>query len=319
MALSVKVGTYTGNGATSGTRAITGIGFQPKFVFVWSADTVEIYPAFSFQSAITGLGSNIAFWGENGWASGGTTYDRFQSFDSDGFTIACGSGTSASWKALNKNTVTFYYLALGGSDVFTGNYTGDGTDNRSITGVGFQPGLVWTMGGSDHAFHKVTGSGASTDTSSSWHNVADVANGIQALESDGFQVGTYTTGARTVNVSGRVYYYLAVKDSADFSSGQYTGNGSDNRDITAPGFQPNFVWIKGTSTQNGVLRSSDMSGDNSKFYRSSGFQANRIQSILSNGFQIGTEAEVNTSSATYTWNAIKIPTVSTFTPIIMMS
>lgn len=317
MALSVKVGTYTGNGATSGTRAITGIGFQPKFLMVWSADTVEIYPAYSYQSAITGLGSNIAFWGENGWASGGTTYDRFQSFDSDGFTIACGSGSTVSLKALNKNAVTFYYLALGGDDVYSGTYTGNATDNRSITGVGFQPAFVWTMGGSDHSMFKFSGSGSSTDTSSSPYNVADVANGIQALETDGFQVGTYTTGSRTVNVSGRVYYYLAVKASADFYSGQYTGNGSDNRDITAPGIQPDYIWIKDTNTAGSVMRSSDMSGDNSKYYRSSGFVSNRIQSIISTGFQIGTDVEVNTNTRTYNYIALKVPTVSTFTPQAM--
>lgn len=316
MALSVKVGTYVGNGGTSGTRAITGIGFQPKFMFVWSADTVEIYPAYVYQSAITGLGTCIAWWGENGWANG-TTHDRFQSLDSDGFTISIGSSTTAINKALNKSGVTFYYLALGGDDVYSGTYTGNATDNRSITGVGFQPAFVWTMGGSDHSFFKDSGSGSSTDTSSSPYNVADVANGIQALESDGFQLGTYTTGSRTVNVNLRVYYYVAIKASADFYSGQYTGNGSDNRDITAVGFQPDYIWIKDTNTAGSAMRSSDMSGDNTKYYRSSGFVADRIQSFLSNGFQIGTSVEVNTSGRTYNYFALKTPTVSTFTPQAM--
>ena len=317
MALSVKVGTYTGNGATSGTRAITGIGFQPKFMFVWSADTVEIYPAYVYESAITGLGACLGFWGENGWASSTSVYDTFNSLDSDGFTIKCGSSTAASAKSLNKNAVTFYYLALGGADVYSGTYTGNATDNRSITGVGFQPAFVWTMGGSDHSFFKDSGSGSSTDTSSSPYNVADVANGIQALETDGFQVGTYNTGARTVNVNLRVYYYVAVKASADFYSGQYTGNGSDNRDITAPGFQPNYIWIKDTNTAGSAMRSSDMSGDNSKYYRSSGFAADRIQSFISTGFQIGTAAEVNTNTRTYNYFTLKVPTVSTFTPQAM--
>jgi len=319
MALSVKVGTYTGNGATSGTRAITGIGFQPKFLFVWSADTVEIYPAYIYQSAITGLGSSLAWWGENGWVSSDTTRDTFQSLDSDGFTIACGTNSTVTSKSLNKNSVTFYYLALGGSDVYSGTYTGNATDNRSITGVGFQPAFVWTMGGSDHSFFKDSGSGSSTDTSSSPYNVADVANGIQALETDGFQVGTYTTGSRTVNVNLRVYYYVAIKASADFYSGQYTGNGSDNRDITAPGFQPNYIWIKDTNTAGSAMRSSDMSGDNTKYYRSSGFVADRIQSFISTGFQIGTAVEVNTSGRTYNYFTLKVPTTTTFIPTIMMS
>lgn len=315
MALSVKVGTYVGNGATSGTRAITGVGFQPKFMIVWSADTGEIYPMWCVQSAITGLGACGAFIGENGWFTTSTA-DRFNSFDSDGFTIACGSSSSASLKALNKNAVTFYYLALGGTDVYSGTYTGNNTDNRSITGVGFTPGLVWTMGGSRHMTFKTTTSGATTDISQFTYNSANSSNKIQKLQSDGFEIGTGVE----VNENTVAYYYVAVLDSENFMSGQYTGNGSDNRDITDVGFQPNFVLIKGTSTQNSVFRSSDHSGDLSKYYRSSGFVANYIQSFLSNGFQIGTAGDVNTNTSTYYYLAIKIPAAaSTFIPKILQS
>lgn len=310
--LQVKVGTYTGTGGTSGTRSITGIGFQPKFMLVWSGDTGEIYPVWCVQSAITGLGNCGAYLGENAWFTN-TTADRFQSFDADGFTFSIGSSTAASMKALNKNTVTYYYLALGGTDVYSSTYTGNNTDNRNITGVGFQTGLVWNMGGSRHANFKTTATGISTDTTQVMYNGADASNKIQALQSDGFQVGTSVEA----NENAVVYYYVAVKDGDSFLSGQYTGNGSDSRDITAVGFQPVFVFIKGTSTQNSVLRSSDMSGDLSKYYRSSGFAANYIQSLLSNGFQIGTAGDVNTSSSTYNYIAIKVPTAptpSTFTP-----
>lgn len=113
---------------------------------------------------------------------------------------------------------------------------------------------------------------------------------------------------------------MAIKASADFYSGQYTGNGSDNRDITAPGFQPNYIWIKGTSTQNSVMRSSDMAGDASKYYHSSGFATDRVQSFISTGFQVGTAAEVNTNTSVYNYFTLKAPAAATtFIPAIMMS
>jgi len=288
----VKTGTYTGNGGTSGTRAITGIGFQPKAVFVWSADTVEkMSPAFSFQSAITGLGSNLAYLGENSWSTN-TVADRFQSFDSDGFTIAKGSGSTAGLKTLNKDTVVFNYLALGGDDIVSGTYAGNATDNRSITGVGFQPIWVLTMGGGNHSMMKFNSSGASTDTSSYTYNAANVANGIQALQADGFQVGTLAG----VNASATNYYFIAVKAGQNVYQNEYSGNATDNRNITGVGFTPDLVFIKSEAARNFALRSSDHSGDLSKYYRSSGFAANYIQSFNSDGFQVGNAADINTSA-----------------------
>jgi hypothetical protein len=303
--LNVKVGTYTGNGATSGTRAITGIGFQPKFVFVWSGDTGEIYPVFSIDSAIAGLGACYGYWGENAWVSGNTTVDRFNSFDADGFTIACGSSSSASFKALNKNAVTFYYLALGGSDIYTGNYTGNGSDNRNITGVGFQPELVFLMGGSQHQVYKTSSTGNTTDLGLYCFHYDNPTNTIQALQSDGFQVGT----ASPVNANSVVYYYMAVKSSADIKSGTFTGNATDNRDITGVGFQPDFVMLKGSSGNNQYpsIRSSDHSGDTAKKYRASGFNANMIQSFISDGFQVGSDSHANGSGVVYHYLAIKTP------------
>lgn len=319
MALNVKVGTYTGNGATSGTRAITGIGFQPKFMLVWTADTGEIYPVWCVDTAITGLGACGSFFGENGWFTVATA-DRFNSFDADGFTIACGSQTGASLKALNKNAITYYYLALGGTDVHTSSYTGNGSDNRNITGVGFQPEFVLTHGGSQHHCFKLAASGISTDTSSQFWFTSDASNMIQALQSDGFQVGT----ANQANINGVVYYYVAVKASADFVSGQYTGNGSDPRDITAVGFQPDFILIKGTGAQECAFRSSDNAGDVTKYYRSSGMVANLVQSFLSNGFQLGSSSIVNSNTVVYTYLAIKTPSGgggggATYIPKIIMS
>jgi hypothetical protein len=293
MALDVKLGTYTGTGGTSGTRAITGIGFQPKAVFVWNDSTTQtIVPTFAFQSAITGLGSCMSWLGENGWVTA-TTADRFQSFDSDGFTISIGSSTTNGNKALNGNSLNFFYLALGGSDIVSGSYAGDNADNRDITGIGFQPIWVMLAGGNQHQQMKFDSSGASTDTFSRFYAVSNSTNGIQALISDGFQVGS-DIGA---NSTTRTFYYIAVAANANTYQSEYTGNGTDDRDITGVGFTPNFVLIKSEGAHGFALRSSDHSGDLSKFFQSSGFAANYIQSLSSDGFQVGTAVNVNNNTS----------------------
>ncbi len=298
--LNIATGTYTGTGGTSGTRSITGIGFKPKFVLVWSDDTAEIYPAFSYESALAGLGNNIAFLGENGWGTA-TVSDRFQSFDANGFTFSIGSSATAGNKPLNKNAATFYYLAIGGPDIVTGSFTGNGVDNRNITGVGFLASLILSMGGTQHSVMRFLSTGATTDLTSYTYNAADVADQIQTITDDGFQVGT----AVQSNANAVVQYWMAIKSGPKFFQSQFVGNATDNRAITEPGFQPNFVYLKANGIRNFGLRSSNHSGDLSKFYRSSGFAANYIQSLDATGFTIGNAADINTNAETVRYFALQ--------------
>jgi hypothetical protein len=89
--------------------------------------------------------------------------------------------------------------------IATGSYTGDGTDDRNITGVGFTPRLVWietaiAAGGYRFAtsgdvsyFHTANFGGAS-------------ANVIQAMNSDGFQVGN----SSRVNGAAVIFFWIAI-------------------------------------------------------------------------------------------------------------
>ncbi len=90
------------------------------------------------------------------------------------------------------------------------------------------------------------------------------------------------------------------------ASGSYTGTGLDNRNITGVGFQPDAVIVKGNASQAAVMRTSTMSGDATKPL--SGATApvtDRIQSLLDDGFQVGSNAQVNFIGTTYYWTAFK--------------
>lgn len=83
-------------------------------------------------------------------------------------------------------------------------------------------------------------------------------------------------------------------------TGSYTGDGADNRAITQVGFAPDVVIIKGRTTQNAQIRTATMSGDATKEMNGdTALQTNRIKSLYSGGFTLGTHASVNGSGVTY--------------------
>ena len=181
------VGTYTGNG--SDDRAITGVGFQPRLVFILRSTGTGAYCSdqnsadSSFSITAAGLAAN-----------------RIQSLDADGFTV----GTDA---LVNSNTATYHYFAVSGSMLATGTYTGNATDDRSISGVGFSPAIVNVhRGATSFARYKLSTMGLN---SANWPETTYATNIVQAMESDGFQIGTdATVNASTGNTT---YYWWALK------------------------------------------------------------------------------------------------------------
>lgn len=305
MALKVATGTYTGDG--SNNRHITGLGFSPKLVMVKVNSTGLPWVKFSsFDGAV----ADRAFTPSDNTDFASANHDNFiDSCDADGFTVSNNTVYGAD-NSTNKSGATYYWFAVGGdaTEITAGKYTGNGNDSRNITGVGFTPGFVWIRSsGNDYPCVKCTSMGAGSDVSGIWGFRKIGANGIQALISDGFQVGTDVS----VNANLATYWYVAIKDTAGyFASGTYTGNGADNRDISGVGFQPTALLITGNN--NGAAsydyscwKTSDMAGDSAMNFRLSSLTANWVQSFGADGFQVGSATNVNANSKTYYWIAMK--------------
>ena len=107
--------------------------------------------------------------------------------------------------------------------------------------------------------------------------------------------------------------YTTIDDpEAYFQTVLYTGNGSDDRDITLPGttdMQPDFVWIKERSSTSGHQLTDSARGVgkhlNSNDVAVEGSNAERVQAFNSDGFQIGTDSSVNQDTITHVawcWN-----------------
>ena len=98
-----------------------------------------------------------------------------------------------------------------GDDYFnTVLWTGDGTGNRSITGVGFQPDFVWVKARNQALKHTlydgVRGSGKSLTSSDTAAEVSNDAEGyINSFDSDGFGTLNGGTSNERFNASGYTY------------------------------------------------------------------------------------------------------------------
>ncbi len=91
------------------------------------------------------------------------------------------------------------------------------------------------------------------------------------------------------------------------ATGSYVGNGIDNRAISAIGFQPDVVLVKGTNNEQAVIHTATMPDDLSKEIESGSNQTGAIKTLDADGFTLGTNVRVNkaTPPNTYYWIAFQ--------------
>ena len=182
--------------------------------------------------------------------------------------------------------------------VRTGSYTGDGLDNHSINGVGFESDYLIVMPAEDevatHRFAGMTG-----DASFPFFSSTALTNRIQAFEPDGFQVGDDWI----VNKSGSTYHYVAFKElPQQIDVGSYTGDGWDDHSIPGLGVIPELVILKPETLQHSIHRPHSMGGGDTAFdFDASSVLTDHIRALESNGFQVGSEDGVNAIGVTYHW------------------
>ena len=101
-----------------------------------------------------------------------------------------------------------------------------------------------------------------------------------------------------MNANGVANHFVAINDVAGITDvGTYTGNGTDNRNITGVGLSPAYVMTRLGNTsgppEDGVHRPSSLAGDASMFFDDTANAANRVQALQADGFQLGTDVAVN--------------------------
>jgi uncharacterized repeat protein (TIGR01451 family) len=285
-AMHVATGTYLGNGAL--VRPVTGVTFRPDLVLVKGNDNV---------ATVARTGTMLGDASKELGAGSALLSNNILSLDADGFTV----GSDAN---VNQAGIQYSWAAFRAApgEMVIGSYLGDGVDDRDVLGLGFEPDHLIVMAESgEKAMHRFAG--MTGDASEEFEKSDPKTDRIQALLPDGFQIGSH----KTVNDAKVTYHYVAWNAAPGLiASDSYNGNGNDNRNITAPGFQPDFVFVTVESNAHeAVERMASMTGDVSFRVNTGTVRTDLIQALLPGGFQVGTSEGVNANSETYYWTAFR--------------
>jgi len=101
----IKTGTYTGDGTTA--KAITGVGFQPKVVWISDLNLVDDQNIMGVMWKV--LGQHTTTFADMHNNAGDKSYDRKITIDADGFTVDDDDADQDP----NTNAEVYYYICLG--------------------------------------------------------------------------------------------------------------------------------------------------------------------------------------------------------------
>jgi hypothetical protein len=254
---------YTGAG---GTQSVTGVGFQPDWVWIKSRSNAQPH---ILTDAVRGVGKML----ESDSTAAEVTnaaYGYLTTFGSDGFAVTAGSSgadwtnfsgtTYASWNwkangAGSSNTsgsITSTVSANTTSGFSVVTYTGNATSGATVGhGLGVAPSMIIlkirSTTGNWPVYHVSTGNtkamyldltlGTGGDFTGAWNNTTPTST-------------VFTLGNSTeTNASSGTFVAYCFAEVAGYSKfGSYTGNGSADGPFVFTGHRPAFIMIKRTDT-----------------------------------------------------------------------
>ena len=307
---------YTGTGSS---HAITGVGFQPDWVWLKNRSSAYHHRLFdSVRGATKNLSSNRT--------DAESTESGLTSFDSDGFTLGSDGGANnntdnyVSWNWLAGTSFTNDASATGIGTIDSSgsvndtagfsicSYTGTGSAGTWKHGLSTTPQMVIikkrnsSSGSNWMVYH--TGLGGPLyhiwldltndrgDDTNSWNNTAPT--------SSVFSIGTRTEN----NNNNDTYIAYCFSNRKGFSKfGSYTGNGSSDGTFVYTGFKSAFVICKSSGSGDWKIFDSKRIGYNAANYRlqpnnSNAETSDSLIDIFSNGFKLKTSSDSINSSST---------------------
>jgi hypothetical protein len=311
---------YTGNGSTNN---ITGVGFQPDFVWIKSRSETYWHRAFD---VLRGATKQLY---QNESSAEATESTSLTAFGSDGFTLG-------SFQYTNNNNSTFVSWNWKASN--SAGYNNDGTIQSIVsanTDAGFSV-VAYTVpsGGGFSVGHGLNSTpkiilSKNRDTTSNWDVYSEVIGNTKRLmlnltnAPDTQPAWNNTTPTSSVfysvgggswhGVGSRIINYVFSEVEGFSKFGTYTGNGSADGPFIYTGFRPAFVMFKRTdSAVNWVMYDTSRDPYNyvdNTLYPDEAWAENPAGSalldIVSNGFKLRSAGgtALNTSSGTYLYMA----------------
>jgi len=299
---------YVGNGTAigSGGKTVTGVGFQPDFVWGKARSGTDAVDNHVLTDAVRGATKYIK---SNNTSLEATDTETLTSFTNDGFTL----GSNGQMNRSGNNCVAWNWKANGaGSANTTGSinstvsvnttsgfsivsYTGTGSNATVGHGLGVAPKMIYVKGRNTGSTNWLTGG---TNISSNWASSLHLNTtgaldtyaywGASAPNSNTF--GLSTDGALNQNGINFIAYCFAEKTGYS-KIGSYTGNGNADGSFIYTGFKPAFILQKRTANAGSwnILdnKRAGYNVDNNRLFPDTNEVENTadIVDILSNGFK----------------------------------
>ena len=214
------------------------------------------------------------------------------------------------------------------SDYFnTVLYTGNGTADRTVTGVGFQPQWLWIKERSNISTHSLTdiirGASKRLQCATTDAEFDTGTDNVKSFDSDGFTLGTggqvnentqtYASwnwlagGTASSNTDGSITSNVSANTTSGFSIVSYTGTGSVATVGHGLGVSPSMIIAKqrSTSSHNWVVQHKSLSTNNVILLDTTGAVFSPGTATWDSGnnsssvFGIATNDNINASSETY--------------------
>ena len=311
---------YTGNGTDD--HAITGVGFQPDWVWIKDRDSAYNHGLFDVVRGATKILSSNA-------TSAEATTEGVKSFDSDGFTL----GTGAFQNNNNDDFVSWNWLAGGTASSNTDgsitssvsanttagfsivSFTGTGANATVGHGLSSAPELIFFKNRENGTQEWDTYAEPIGATKFLQLNSAAAANSTNAAlrfnstapTSSVFSVGTATTTNESAD--GIIAYCVhSVKGYSKI--GSYSGNLSDDGTFVYTGFAPAFVLIKSTTAATSWIMFDNKREPSNPTYKRLHAELSDAEytsafgiDMLSNGFKLRTSNNSFNHANTYMYMA----------------
>ena len=310
---------YTGNGSSG--RGITGVGFQPDWVWIKNRDDNDPHKVFDAvrgvsKSLKTNSSDSEVNTEENGYVS---------AFNSDGFTLTQGSSSQQDVNKNNEKYVAWNWKA-GGS----GSSNTNGSINSTVsvnTAAGFSI-CSWTHDGGNSTIGHGLGAVPKViitkerNNNGSWNSYfSEVGNGYRmVLQGTNAKISSsvWNSTTPTANVFSMndsitstmiAYCFTEIKGYSKF--GSYKGTGNTNGAFVYTGFKPAWVISKRTDSSNSWrVFDTKRPGFNTASMNfvhanlSNAEDTGDVMDLNSNGFKIRTNStDQNTSGSPYIYMA----------------
>lgn len=186
-------------------------------------------------------------------------------------------------------TCLSWAASAGALEIRTGQYVGNSSAGRTITGLGFRPVVVIVKGDTGKSGILRSATMPAGLSKNLGEDKVLLGNMITDFLDDGFTLGSMAE----VNVNGTDYWWIAfAEDPGAMALGSFMGTG-EPLTVSDVGFEPDYVIVMTEDGEHPYQRMSTMPSLQSAAFRNDSLKTDLIGDFTTTGFQVGNKKNVN--------------------------